>query len=149
MPGKIIKKMKNVKSCGIILFSRADSEPKFLLMRHSERWDIPKGHIKNGESELECALREFTEETGIAPANIVIDDNFRFSYIYFPKYKKFNYETVRKTLVVFLAYLKFPQNIEPTEHIGYEWFRWAPPHNIQKRAIDPLLAYIEEYMKIK
>jgi 8-oxo-dGTP pyrophosphatase MutT (NUDIX family) len=29
------------------------------------RWSLPKGHIENGESSVEAALREVEEETGI------------------------------------------------------------------------------------
>lgn len=28
-------------------------------------WNIPKGHVNQGESDLSCALREFNEETGL------------------------------------------------------------------------------------
>ena len=42
---------------------------KFLLGRakfHGELWEIPKGRKKhNSESDLACATREFTEETGV------------------------------------------------------------------------------------
>lgn len=144
-----MKPMKDVKSCGILLFINNDNERSFLLMRHKDRWDLPKGHIKNGESELDCALREFSEETGISPKDINLDKKFRFSYIYYPKYKKFNYETVRKTLVVFLAFLKKEKKITPTEHLSYEWFKWEPPHNIQAQTIDGLLEFTEKYFQIK
>lgn len=31
------------------------------------KWSFPKGHKKRGESDLQCALRELWEETGIIP----------------------------------------------------------------------------------
>ena len=39
------------------------SGPKSLI--YPSRWSIPKGHIKEGESPLEAALREVYEETKI------------------------------------------------------------------------------------
>jgi len=48
-----------------------DGQGNVLLVkgRKSKKWSFPKGHIKNGESDLECARRELMEETGIrAPA---------------------------------------------------------------------------------
>lgn len=33
------------------------------------KWSFPKGHKHRGESDLQCALRELKEETGIVPAS--------------------------------------------------------------------------------
>ena len=35
--------------------------------RLSKKWSFPKGHMESSESDLECALRELHEETGIRP----------------------------------------------------------------------------------
>ena len=35
------------------------------------RWDLPKGHVDEGESDAECAVREVAEETGVKDAKIV------------------------------------------------------------------------------
>ncbi len=138
--------MRKAKSCGIILFNSKKYE-KFLLMRHPKRYDIPKGHIEDNETELECALREFEEETGISPWDIKIDPQFHFKFIYYPRYKKFNFRRVEKTLIVFLAHMKKNRNIVLSEHIGYKWVKWAPPHRIQEKTIDPLLHSVMEYFK--
>ena len=51
-----------------------------------------------------------------------------------------------KTLVIFLARLKNMVKIDTTEHIGFEWFEWRPPHQIQARTIDPLLTAVNRYL---
>jgi 8-oxo-dGTP pyrophosphatase MutT (NUDIX family) len=38
-------------------------------------WEFPKGRRNYQEKDLECALREFQEETGLSSDNIVIVDN--------------------------------------------------------------------------
>ena len=38
-------------------------------------WGVPKGRRQNKESDLKCALREFSEETGIMSSNIKIYKN--------------------------------------------------------------------------
>lgn len=70
-------------SCGIIGFRRgADGQPEFLFVKSagSGRWGWPKGrqgdkrHIRD-ESSMECARREFEEESGIVPEQVdVLED---------------------------------------------------------------------------
>ena len=136
--------MRRLKSCGVILFRR-EPELSFLLMKHPDRWDLPKGHVDPGETELECALREMEEETGLPRDSIEIDESFRFSEVYYPVYKRSPGEKIEKTLVIFLGWLKSDRPIQLTEHAGCEWFRWNPPHGIQKNTIDPLLHEVESH----
>ena len=50
--------MRQKKSCGFIVM-RKNPQLSFLLMqKNSRRYDLPKGHIEPGETELECAIRE-------------------------------------------------------------------------------------------
>jgi 8-oxo-dGTP pyrophosphatase MutT (NUDIX family) len=137
--------MRQLKSCGVILFRR---EPvlSFLLMKHADRWDLPKGHVDPGETELECALREMEEETGISREAVRIDEGFRFAEIYYPVYKRYPGEKIEKTLVIFLGWLDEDLPLTLTEHAGHEWLPWTPPHRIQKNTIDPLLAEVEKHL---
>jgi len=54
-----------MKKCGIILFD-VDLK-KYLLVygKKSQKWGFPKGHMEQGETEEQTALREFMEETGL------------------------------------------------------------------------------------
>lgn len=130
--------MRRLTACGMLLF-RHNPEPEFLLMRHSWRWDLPKGHQEQGESEQECALREMSEETGIAPEQVRLDAAFRFvtSYTVQPPY--FNGEWVEKAYIIFLGYVPADVEIRVSEHEGYQWFAWRPPHQLQEFLLDPLL----------
>ena len=140
--------MREVKSCGVLVFSSRALE-RFLLMRHPHRYDLPKGHIKEGETELECALRELQEETCLGAEDIEVDPKFRYEETYYPRYRRFGGERVKKTLVVFLAHLVGQPDIVPGEHTSYEWIPWRPPHRIQEKTIDPLLAQVEAYLTPK
>jgi 8-oxo-dGTP pyrophosphatase MutT (NUDIX family) len=132
------------KSCGVLIV-RGDPVREFLLMRHADRWDLPKGHVDPGETEVQCALRELHEETGIAAADVELVDGFRFT-THYPVRAKKSGEIYDKTLVVFLARLVRNVSIGLTEHIGYEWLAWHPPHRIQAFTIDPLLAELERFL---
>lgn len=140
--------MSDLVSCGfLILKPRADGSSvpgEFLLMEHADRWDLPKGHVDAGETEMECALRELWEETGIHERDIDIDPGFRFVHKYIVCNERTGGEPRPKTLVIFLGRLHSMVDIRPTEHAGYCWFPWSPPHAIQLQTIDPLLAAVEQ-----
>ncbi len=59
------------KSCGILAYRLKNSVLEVLLGKNGgpfnrkTPWNIPKGHIEDGESEFQCAVREFNEETGL------------------------------------------------------------------------------------
>lgn len=139
--------MKQPRSCGFLIV-KGDPIDSFLLMKHPARWDLPKGHVDPGETDIECALRELEEETGIAADDIDVDEDFRYETRYMVKAKRYTEEDgeVEKTLLIFLGRLTNDVEIEVTEHGGYQWFDWAPPHSIQERAIDPLLDALSAYL---
>lgn len=136
--------MKEVKSCGVIVFRREPARG-FLLMRHHSRWDLPKGHVDEGESDIDCALRELEEETGIPPGMVDLDPDFRFVTRYPVRDSRYPGETATKTLLIFLGWLRESAPIQVSEHVGFDWFSWNPPHRIQPQTIDPLLAALERH----
>ena len=42
-----------------------NAEGQVLMIRRFNRWDLPKGHIEQGEDSLTAAMREIEEETGV------------------------------------------------------------------------------------
>lgn len=58
--------MKYIKSCGFVAYRQVDNENYYLIIK-SLNGDVgfPKGHMESGESELQTAIRELKEETGI------------------------------------------------------------------------------------
>jgi 8-oxo-dGTP pyrophosphatase MutT (NUDIX family) len=61
-------------SSGGVVFRRIEEVPHFLLIRDPYRnWGLPKGHIEGEETPAEAALREVTEETGLAELSIVAE----------------------------------------------------------------------------
>jgi len=132
------------KSCGFLIV-RGQPVREFLLMRHADRWDLPKGHVDLGETEMECAWRELNEETGIAADDVELIGPFRYTTQYPVRTK--SGRTINKTLVIFLARLMRDVRIAATEHGGYQWFEWKPPHAIQTRTIDPLLAEVAQFFE--
>ena len=63
------------KSCGAIVYTCENSTIKYVIIRSKEGiYGFPKGHIEGIESELETALREISEETGLT---VRLIDGFR------------------------------------------------------------------------
>ena len=59
-------KMKRIKSCGFIAFTRVGEENHYLIIKGlNNDVGFPKGHVESGESEIETAVRELREETNI------------------------------------------------------------------------------------
>lgn len=90
---------------------------------------------------------ELYEETGIQASNLNLDNTFRFTTNYHTKSPRFENKIVNKTVVIFLGWLKQDVNIQVSEHDSFIWMEWKPPHAIQKKTINPLLAELDKYFK--
>lgn len=69
--------LKKEKSCGCIIIK----DKKVLLVYEKNRnfWGFPKGHMEDGETEIETALREVKEEVGL---DVEIDKKRRYTLNY-------------------------------------------------------------------
>ena len=88
--------MQYEKSCGAIVYRKFHGNTEILLRKHvnSGHWSFPKGHVEEGETEEETALREVKEETGI---DILVDTSFRETVQYYPR------KDTQKIVVYFLG----------------------------------------------
>ncbi|MBP0959094.1 MAG: NUDIX domain-containing protein [Oscillospiraceae bacterium] len=88
--------MQYEKSCGAIVYRKFHGNTEILLIKHvnSGHWSFPKGHVEEGETEEETALREVKEETGI---DILVDTSFRETVQYYPR------KDTQKVVVYFLG----------------------------------------------
>lgn len=89
--------MNHEKSCGAIVYRKHYGNTEILLIKHikSGYWSFPKGHMEEGESETQTAIREIKEETNV---DISIDDtSFRETVVFTPR------RDTRKEVVYFVA----------------------------------------------
>ena len=111
--------MKKEKSCGTICIS----DEKVLVIRQKQGfYGFPKGHVEEGETEVETAIRETKEETNI---DVLVDESLRFSLSYIVN------DTIDKEVVYFIAK---PQNenirIQESELLDATWVDIDDVYNI-------------------
>lgn len=54
------------------MFRESDSIAQFLLIKDPyDNWGLPKGHVEGGETPMQAAIREVTEETGLCELQVV------------------------------------------------------------------------------
>jgi 8-oxo-dGTP pyrophosphatase MutT (NUDIX family) len=106
--------MPKEKSCGVILF-KGD---KYLLLRHADggHWAPPKGGIAKGEGELQAAMREVAEETGLRGVHIIDEfreiDRYRFNR---------NGREISKEVIYYLGSVSRDRVILSPEHTDFRW----------------------------
>ena len=121
------------KSVGCVLF-RQEKNKRYYLLLEAQRindklgshtfWDFPKGTPNSGENELQTALRETQEETGIKDVEFI--DGFRNEIKYFFKAKG---KLINKEVVFYLAKTSNKKAKVSHEHIRCEWLTYEQAMN--------------------
>ena len=114
-------------------------------------WEFPKGRRNFQEKDLECALREFEEETGISQQKITIVENLLpFEEIFIgTNHKSYKHK-------YFLAYMNeienYMENFQVTEVSKLEWkninecLESIRPYNLEKKnLINNINKVLQEY----
>lgn len=98
------------KSCGAIVFN---GNSVLIIEQFQGFFSFPKGHVEEGETEEETAIREVKEETNI-DIEITSKKKFKISY-------KINGNT-KKEVVFFIAKaISFDLKNQENEIISCEW----------------------------
>lgn len=106
------------RSCGVIPCRHTVNGPELLLILQSNGcWSFPKGHLEQGESEEQTALRELREETGLVAALV---PGFREMIEYSMG------ENRRKQVVLFLGLVTGEPTLNDRE---VRSFRWVKPED--------------------
>ena len=132
---------KREKSCGAVVYNL--KKHSFLIIKMlNGNWGFPKGHTEDQETDIQTAIREVTEETGI---NIEILDGFKKSikYIPFPK--------VLKEVIFFIGITEEEKvTIDRDEIEDYMWCSYEEAlkmitYKLQRDVMESSLQFIKNY----
>ncbi len=125
--------MPREKSVGAVIFRKQDNKTYYLLLKYTAKhWDFVKGHIDEGEIDMQTLAREADEETGIKDLKVI--EGFKEIHKYFFKqYKdKMTKEDLKKGKPVwvfklvnfYLAESKTKDIKLSEEHQDYKWLKY-------------------------
>ncbi len=104
------------KSCGVLPYRMVDGQREYLIVfeKFSQCWSLPKGHMEAGETEIETALRELFEETGLT-AELDVHQTATIEYHISP--------IARKQVVFFLGQVSGEPRTREGEIERYKWIK--------------------------
>ncbi len=107
------------ESFGVVPIHATAGTRRFLLVHQKKgHWGFPKGHAEAGESDIQAALRELAEETGITDCELVDDEMFIERYMFINKQGK----RIDKTVTFFIGRVGDPAvAVQPEEVQAYAW----------------------------
>ncbi|HVX86783.1 MAG TPA: NUDIX domain-containing protein [Phycisphaerae bacterium] len=114
------RKVRREFSAGFILFREDAAAPggiAYLLLDYGKHWDYAKGHLEEGETAWQAAVRELREETGIRQVDRVTRFERDMQYVFYSPKKG----QVHKTVTYFLGRTRAAAVKVSEEHEGYAW----------------------------
>lgn len=135
-------------SAGLLPYRHTPEGVRVLLLWNSffEQWQFPRGGKQDGESELACARREFTEETGLPVLRI--HEDFRSTLHYVARIRNYDIE---RTVYYYLAEAGPGAAVLGQE--DHSEYRWASLEEARHLLMEtspeqmPALAAAEEYFQ--
>lgn len=109
------------QSFGVIPVYQKGGQTYFLIIQHNAgHWAFPKGRAEKGETELETAIRELREETGVSDVSVnaerVFEENYTRTTWGSPR------QHVQKTVRYFLGIVHDPKvKLQQAEVQDHKW----------------------------
>lgn len=127
------------KSCGVIPYRIRTGQPEYLLglQTASCGWSFPKGHMEAWETELETALRELREETGLT-AQLHPDFRTELEYALSP--------VAWKRLVLFLGQVSGEPVRNAEEILDFRWVTAEQARQLLPKSTAAILEQTEAYL---
>lgn len=119
---RLLQEYRYVRAAGGIV---RNAEGQILMIFRRGVWDFPKGKVERGESEMEAAVREVLEETGV---ECRITDPMPFSV--FHTYDTYGPKMLKETLWYQMEAVT--DEVKPQTEEQIEQVVWVNPAEVQK-----------------
>jgi len=117
------KKLPYVEAAGGLVYN---NKREILFIHRNDKWDLPKGHIENGESHEAAAVREVVEETGVQ--DLVVKRFIAKTYHVFKRNEKFKL----KATYWYEMYTDYRGELIPQKSEGIKKVKWKNFEKSQK-----------------
>ena len=131
-------------SAGVVVVRRFPGEWRCLVLRSWRNWDFPKGALEAGETPLEAARREVTEESALA------DLEFRWGEIHCETAPYSGGKVARYYLALSPAgKVELPVNPElgHPEHHEFRWVSFATAEKLLPPRLQPVCRWARKIVE--
>jgi len=109
--------MKKHYSAGVVVYRKHKDTIEYLLLHYSAgHWDFSKGHMEEGETKEQTALRELKEESGLTAT---IEPGFTASFSYY--FKDYDNVESHKEVYFFVGKAHDEKIKLSDEHQDFAW----------------------------
>ncbi len=118
--------MKQQLSAGGVVFTTLGDSVRLLMIEDRwGRWSFPKGHVEQGETPVQAALREVEEETGVTGDVLAELGDVQYYFRDGP-------DLVKKRAIYFLIKAESENIVPQTEEIRHA--AWVPLEEVWKKS---------------
>jgi 8-oxo-dGTP pyrophosphatase MutT (NUDIX family) len=106
---------------------------RIMMMRRRGFWDLPKGHLEEGEQIAECALRETVEECGIDPSLVTMGEQIALTrhFYWFQPLERWE---LKRTAWFRMSYTGDPRDVTPQTEEEITLIEWKSPDDARRAA---------------
>lgn len=128
-------------SCGVVIVRRTPNGWLTLMLRAYSNWDSPKGIREEGETPMQAAIREVSEEAGIDQLDFTWGDRSMDTGPYGDgKVARYHLaQTQQKDIVMGIS----PETGQP-EHEEYRWVDFDTAHDLASPRVRSVLQWARQ-----